>query len=334
MPISFPSNPALNQVYVFGGRAWTYNGKGWFPASATAGNLLAVGSSVVPTANVTYDLGAAAARWKDLYLSGNTIDLGGTAIKSTANGVSFTSAANAQTAIPLTVSSIQLTSAGNVITLQAGASGLQVADTSGNVAPVGGGGATVTVSNSTPTSTTVGGLWLNDESGKLRIYYGGAWAGVASGPIGATGATGTAGTPGTAGTAGTPGSAGATGATGITPSLQTETFTVLTASTGVVAHNYQTGGLWTHTGISANFTANFTNVPTTDNRTHNFSLILYQGATAYYPNAVQIDGSAQTILWVDGNTPTPTANKTELATFALVRVSGAWRVLGSYSTFG
>ena len=324
MPISFPATPALNQVYVFGGRAWTWNGKGWFPATSTA-NLAAVSSSVVPTANVTYDLGADSARWRDLYLSGNTIDLGGAAIKSTANGVSFTSAANAQTAIPLTVGSIQLRSAGNVVTLQASATGLQVADTSGNVAAVGGGGATVTVSNATPASTTVGGLWLNNESGKLRIYYGGAWAGVASGPIGATGATGTAGTPG---------SAGATGATGITPSLQTETFTVLTASTGVVAHNYQTGGLWTHTSISANFTANFTNVPTTDNRTHNFSLILYQGATAYYPNAVQIDGSAQTILWVDGNTPTPTANKTELATFALVRVSGAWRVLGSYSTFG
>jgi len=193
MPISFPANPALNQVYVFGGRAWTYNGKGWFPAAGTAANLLAVSSSVVPTANVTYDLGANAARWRDLYLAGNTIDLGGTAIKTTANGVTFTSAANAQIGIPITVSSIQLQSSGNVITLTAGASGLQTI--SGNtVVPVG--GATVTVANAIPTTTTEGSLWLDSDTGDLRVYFGGDWAGVGFGPTGATGPIGATGPAG------------------------------------------------------------------------------------------------------------------------------------------
>jgi len=44
-------------------------------SSYIAGNL-------IPSANVTYDLGTATNRWKDLYLSGSTIDLAGAKIKS------------------------------------------------------------------------------------------------------------------------------------------------------------------------------------------------------------------------------------------------------------
>lgn len=39
---------------------------------------LVVGGSILPSSNVAYDLGSSNYRWKDLYLSGNTIDLGGT----------------------------------------------------------------------------------------------------------------------------------------------------------------------------------------------------------------------------------------------------------------
>ncbi|NDF74636.1 MAG: hypothetical protein EB114_10695 [Betaproteobacteria bacterium] len=152
-------------------------------------------------------------------------------------------------------------------------------------------------------------------------------AGVTAGATGATGA-------GATGATGAIGTTGATGATGLTPSLQTETVNVLTGSTGTVVHNYQTGGLWIHTGIAGNFTANFTNVPTTDGRTNNFTLILYQSSSPYYSNAVQIDGVAQTILWFDSITPSPTANRTEIVSLALIRASGSWRVIGSYSSFG
>ncbi|NDG03663.1 MAG: hypothetical protein EB119_10855, partial [Synechococcaceae bacterium WBB_34_004] len=67
---------------------------------------------------------------------------------------------------------------------------MAVTTSGGNVSPVSGGGATVTVSNTTPTTTQLGGLWLDNDTGELRIFYGNAWAGVATGPIGATGATG------------------------------------------------------------------------------------------------------------------------------------------------
>ncbi len=64
------------------------------------------------------------------------------------------------------------------------------------------------------------------------------------------------------------------------------------------------------------------------------SLVLDQGATGYIPNALQIDGSSQTINWVGGATPTPIANKKEIVSFVLLRVSSNWIVLGSISTYG
>ena len=42
--------------------------------------------NIIPNANETYDLGSSSFRWRDLYLSGTTIDLGGTTISRLANG--------------------------------------------------------------------------------------------------------------------------------------------------------------------------------------------------------------------------------------------------------
>jgi hypothetical protein len=219
------------------------------PAGATGAgaNLIAVASNIVPAANVTYDLGTSTNRWRDLYLSGNTIDLGGTAIKSSAAGVSFTSAANAAVTVPLTVSAIQISSAGNVITLQATATGLQTVRSDGNIAALGNGGATVTVGNTAPVSPTEGALWLHNETGKLRIYYSGAWAGVAVGPVGATGIAGNIGPQGATGPAGSPGAAGAgydvtTNSTGyLALSAGTTAQRPVTPPAGAIRYNSTTG---------------------------------------------------------------------------------------------
>lgn len=47
-----------------------------------AANLEAIPSNLIPSANVTYDLGTTEKRWRDLYLSGTTINLGNTAISA------------------------------------------------------------------------------------------------------------------------------------------------------------------------------------------------------------------------------------------------------------
>lgn len=107
-----------------------------------------------------------------------------------------------------------------------------------------------------------------------------------------------------------------------------------TGATGTVVHDVKQGAIFHHSSIAANFTANFTNVPTTNNRAVTLVFFLIQGAAPYAPTAVQIDGVSQTINWANGTAPTPAANKKEVAAFTLVRTGSAWLVLGNYSTYG
>jgi len=113
-----------------------------------------------------------------------------------------------------------------------------------------------------------------------------------------------------------------------------EIVNTLTGATSTVDHSLNLGSVWNHTSIAANFTANFTNVPTTNNRTISVALILNQGASPFLPNAVQINGGAQSINWEDASAPTPNANQTDVVVFTLVRTSGSWSVLGSLTTYG
>ena len=55
----------------------------------TGSNLIVKGD-LLPEANITYNLGSSTQRWKDLYISGNTIDLNGSTITSDANGITLT----------------------------------------------------------------------------------------------------------------------------------------------------------------------------------------------------------------------------------------------------
>jgi hypothetical protein len=114
----------------------------------------------------------------------------------------------------------------------------------------------------------------------------------------------------------------------------TELLDTKTSATGTVTHDFSTSAIFYHSSISANFTANFTNVPTTNNRTIVVSLLLAQGATAYIPNAVQIDGSAQTIKWQGNIVPTGNASKVDIVSFTLIRTGSAWTVLGSLTSYG
>ena len=120
----------------------------------------------------------------------------------------------------------------------------------------------------------------------------------------------------------------------ITLDLTSEVITTLTGSTGTVTHNASLTSVFYHSSIAANFTANFTNIPTTNNRSISLALILAQDGTPYICNAVEIDGVSQTIKWVSATTPSGTANRTEIISFTLIRVSSAWTVIGSLTTFG
>ena len=112
-----------------------------------------------------------------------------------------------------------------------------------------------------------------------------------------------------------------------------EGFSSLASATGVVAHDCANGHIFRHTGISADFTANFTNLGITDDHGTMISLILVQGGTAYIPTAVQIDGAAQTILWQGGSAPTGTASGTDIVSFSITQSAGTRTVLGQLTSY-
>lgn len=114
----------------------------------------------------------------------------------------------------------------------------------------------------------------------------------------------------------------------------TETLNTKTNATGTVTHDYTTGTIFVHSTIFSDFTANFTNVPTTADKSITFKLILIQGATPYMANAVQIDGASQTIYWLNASPPSGTSNRREIVTFTLLRFGGTWTVLGNITSHG
>lgn len=126
-----------------------------------------------------------------------------------------------------------------------------------------------------------------------------------------------------------------TNLTGNTTIQQTsEVLNSLTGATGTVVHDFSSGAIWIHSSVAASFTANFTNVPLTNNRTSIATLIILQGGSAYTVSAVQINGVSQTINWLNGSVPSATSARKEIYSFALIRSSNAWTVLGSLSSYG
>jgi hypothetical protein len=107
-----------------------------------------------------------------------------------------------------------------------------------------------------------------------------------------------------------------------------------TGATGTVEHDFNTGAVFYHTSPTGNFTPNFTNVPTTDNRTINCVVVIEQGAIAYGPSSVSIGGANYTPLVVGAGSLSYNANQTDIVSFTFIRTGGAWKVLASVNTYG
>jgi hypothetical protein len=113
-----------------------------------------------------------------------------------------------------------------------------------------------------------------------------------------------------------------------------ERFTTLTGATGTVVHNFANGGIFVHSSISANFTANITNLPNATGRASVVTLILQQGATGRFCNAVTIGGTTQTIRWLGGAAPVPTNNAIDVEVFTIFQTGAStYIVLGQLGTF-
>jgi hypothetical protein len=108
-----------------------------------------------------------------------------------------------------------------------------------------------------------------------------------------------------------------------------EAYDAKTAATGVVVHDCDNGHIFSHSSISANFTANITNLNCDTGYATTITLVLNQGGTAYMPTAVQIAGVAQTINWEGGSAPSGTNSGIDVVSFSILNASGTYTVLGS-----
>ena len=112
-----------------------------------------------------------------------------------------------------------------------------------------------------------------------------------------------------------------------------EKFSSLVDATGTVTHNCSNGHIFYHTSPDANWTVNLTNLNSIWDRATSVTLIIAQGGTGYYPNALQIAGAAQTINWQGNVNPTPSTNRTDVVTFSIINNSGTYTVLGQLTGF-
>lgn len=124
-------------------------GNAGFTFDSASGNLAVPGNgtftgNLLPSANVTYDLGSPTQRWQDLYLANNTIYLGNSTISAATGNIILSSADGA---------TLEVTGNANVTTIVNGNSNISV-NANGNVTTSVGGTANVLVVTDAGASVT------------------------------------------------------------------------------------------------------------------------------------------------------------------------------------
>jgi hypothetical protein len=217
----------------------------------------------------------------------------------------------------------------------------------------------VSVGATPPTNAQQGSQWVNSETGVLYVFYVDANGGHWIQPI--TTAVGTVPEPvelftasvdqlgvlrvdGTSVVIDQDGVISAVSSTSFNDSdflgVTTTQFSAsilnsIFGATGTVVHDISSSGtVFYHSNVISNFIANFTNVPSTDNRSTTVSLVISQNNPAHIANSVQINGQPQTINWENSLVPTGNIGNTDIITFTLIRTSNTWLVTGSLSTHG
>lgn len=80
-------NLSLNSNDITGTGDINITGAVTLTGALTVGNSISVSGNIIPSSNVTYDLGSSSNRFKDLYLSGSTIELGNASISASGTTV-------------------------------------------------------------------------------------------------------------------------------------------------------------------------------------------------------------------------------------------------------
>ena len=107
--------------------------------------------------------------------------------------------------------------------------------------------------------------------------------------------------------------------------------TLNNVTTGTNTFDCEYGHIFYVTNPQDNWTANFINA-------NNFfpdqviamSIIIEQGATAYLPTAVQVEGNATTLTWLNNTPPTGHANRTDVVSYRIIcTATNSYKVLAT-----
>lgn len=114
-------------------------------------------------------------------------------------------------------------------------------------------------------------------------------------------------------------------------------------ASGTLNYDLLTQSVYYYTGnASANMTVNFRgsssktlNSQLSTGQSITAVLLVTNGATAYYPSTIQVDGVAQTVKWQGGTAPTAgSASAIDAYTFVMVKTAAStYTVLGSVAKF-
>ena len=105
------------------------------------------------------------------------------------------------------------------------------------------------------------------------------------------------------------------------------------ATASTVTYDFSGGSIFYHGTASQNYTADFINMPTTNNRAITATIIIDQDSTPYIPTVVKIEGTTQPVKWA-GGTYSGTANGVDIIGFTFIRTSSTWtQVLGQINPF-
>ena len=113
-----------------------------------------------------------------------------------------------------------------------------------------------------------------------------------------------------------------------------EVFSTIDNANGTVTYDCTAGHIFYHTSPDENWTANLTNLSTlSTNVATTVTMVINQGATGYYPSALHIEGSSQTINWQGNTTPTPSSNRIDVVTFSILDIGLSKIILGQLTGF-
>ena len=124
MSINFPNSPSNGDTHVSGGKTFKYDStKGvWdLQGSSSVFDPASVSESLIPDTNETYDLGSNTNKFRDLYLSGNSITLGSVELSDNNGSLEVTPVSGGGSAEPFATETYVTTQVNNLVDAAPGA---------------------------------------------------------------------------------------------------------------------------------------------------------------------------------------------------------------------